>query len=148
MSITQQVGNPQLADLADAQTGGVGGREQGAVFAIEIRPAKESLQLLDAVDLGPEDRLLHARQGLLDGGGRTVQHFAEEEPQTTDRDNEGAHRQMPFPQQMQEVGLDFFVADLVGRTMVELGETSDATDVRVLGVNRESTELDLVDELN
>jgi hypothetical protein len=53
---------------------------------------------------------------------------------------------MPFPQQMQEVGLDFFVADLVGRTMVELGEASDATDVRVLGVNRESTELDLVDE--
>ncbi len=121
VSIAEQVGNPQLRDLADAQAGGIRGYQQGAVFAIEIRTPKELLQLLHAVHLGAQDGFLHSRQGLLDGFSWAVEYLPKEKPQSTDCNDDGTEGQLLDPQQVQEVGLDLVVHDLIGRAVIEPG---------------------------
>src|SRR6267378_7607213 len=119
--LTEQIGNPQLTDLADARAGGIRGQEQGAVFAIEIRAPEESLQLLHTVQLGAQDGFLHSRQGLLDGFSWAVEYLPKEKTQRTDCDDDGTDGQLLDPQQVQEVGLDLVVHDLIGRTVIEPG---------------------------
>ena len=99
--ITEQVGQPQLTDLAHPQAGGIRGHEQSTVLAIEFWPLQEPLQLLHAVNLGAEDGLLHARQRFLDGLRGAMQHVPEKEAQGTDSHDEGTDGQLPDPQQMQ-----------------------------------------------
>jgi hypothetical protein len=53
---------------------------------------------------------------------------------------------MSIPQRLQEVSLDLLVVDPVRRPVIKAGQARDRADIGVLGVNRESTELDLVDE--
>jgi hypothetical protein len=57
------------------------------VLALKIQTAEVLHQLLHAVDLGAKRRLLHVRQGLLDGGGVTLKHVPVEDPQPADGDD-------------------------------------------------------------
>jgi hypothetical protein len=53
VAVTEQIGNPELAHLADPQAGGIGGHEHGAMPLIELGLFEKLLQFLDAVHLGP-----------------------------------------------------------------------------------------------
>jgi hypothetical protein len=119
--VAEQISNAQLTDLADAESRGICGHEQGAVFAIEARAPKESLQLLHAVDPGAQDRFFHSRQGLFNRFRWAMEHYPEKKAQRTDGHDEGTDGQLLDPQQMQEVGLDLVVPDLIGGTVIELG---------------------------
>jgi len=91
------------------------------VFAIEIRTPKELFQLLNAVRLGAHDGFLHSRQGLLDGFSWPVEYLPKEKTQGTDCNDDGTDGRLLDPQQVQEVGLDLVVHDLIGRAMIEPG---------------------------
>ena len=83
-TFTQQVGDAELADLADAQSSRVRRHEQGTVPAVKLGMLEELLQLVDAVHFGSPHRLFHLGQSMLDGGRRTVEHGTEEETQAAD----------------------------------------------------------------
>jgi len=119
--LTEQITNPQLTDLADAQAGGIRGHEYGSVFAIEIRASQESLQLLHTVDPGAQDGLFHSRQGVFNGSGWAMEHLPVEKTQSADCDDDGTDGQLSDPQEMQKVFLNLVIRDLIGRTVVEPG---------------------------
>ncbi|MGA3213095.1 MAG: hypothetical protein ABSD20_17465 [Terriglobales bacterium] len=50
-----------------------------------------------------------------------MEHYPEKKAQRTDGHDEGTDGQLLDPQQMQEVGLDLVVPDLIGGTVIELG---------------------------
>jgi hypothetical protein len=57
------VGYFQTTDFTDAQTGGVGGQQQGAMFGVELRRIQDALDLIRAINVWTGEHSANAKSG-------------------------------------------------------------------------------------
>lgn len=132
--------------LADAQSGSVRGHQHRAMFEIEPVDLQQFAGLLRAIDPRLQHRFFHPWQRGLDGFGRPLQHSPVKETQRTDRDAQGARAVLLFTQQVQQVGFQFVVADLVRRPSIMSEKPGYKTNIGLFRIAGQAANFYLIDE--
>ena len=128
---TLDVGELQVDDLTDAQTGGVGRHQQGPVLGV-ARAREETLQFFKAQDVWQARPPCAWREVEMEH--IPVERLRVEELEPTGHLVTGTPREVPFDEQMMEVRVHLLWTQLVRGAPGELRQACDRGDIGVLSL--------------
>lgn len=132
----------EVSDLANSQTGGIGGHQKDAVSR-RVSASEEPFDLLTAEKFWESGRFLASGNGEVDPV--PAQDFEIEEAESRYGDIATAPGEAALDGKVKQVSVDFVNVELVRRKVVKLNQRADSTQIGLLSPERETAQVHGID---